>query len=198
VTARPLTEAERRRVRLPGRPPLQVEWTTWDALPQLPSAHGGLGAVTAATLHRHAIGVRGPRPSEVVADVDHATLAARVHANLASYWRPWLERARHDLLRCVTTLHPRLIEWGVVGVPRQYVSIVEGESVSKSEAVRRVRPVFDACWHRILDEALRLRSGTAGSLYRSPFARRHDMLGFLEHAIESTRAAYRAKRAGAD
>jgi hypothetical protein len=87
------------------------------------------------------------------------------------------------------SLHARAIEWGAAGVPRQYVTVTEGRIVSKSAALRHVREHFDQRFHRIIDEALRLRAGSSARQYINPFARRRDMVGLLEHAIARTRRA---------
>ena len=91
----------------------------------------------------------------------------------------------------MTSLHPRRIEWGVVGVPRQLATIATGEIVSKTAGALFIRDRLDPRWHPILDEALRIRRGER-SLYRLPFGllqRRLDMLAFLEHAIDYTKHA---------
>jgi hypothetical protein len=178
---------DRERVAIRGRPAVQATWLTRERAATLAACDGGTGAVLAATLHRHGIAIRGPHPAEIVCDVDRATLSRAVLANLEAYWVPWLERARRHPLQRLATLHPRLIFWGVAGVPRQYVTIGEGRIVSKCAAVRVARERFDPRWHRILDEALRLRLGGARSAYASPFERRRDMIAFVEHAIEVTR-----------
>ncbi len=176
MTKRPL--APRERLRVPA--PLSVTWTTRGTLSALPP-------ITAATLHRAGVAVRGPIPRALVPDVPRATLVAYVADNLATYWQPWLARARRPLFR-LTCLHPRRVQWGVFGVPRQYVTALDGSIVSKTAAARRVRDLFDARHHRILDEALRLRTGAGARQYRSPFARAAAMVAFLEHAIERTHA----------
>ncbi len=187
---------ELRRVHSGGRPRLAVDWLRWDSLATL-GASGSLRVVTAATLHRYGIVVRGPHPATVVPDIDRAVLTDAMRSNLESYWVEWLRRARRNLVERLTTLHPRRIEWGVLGVPRQYVSIVEGDIVSKSAAGRYVRTRFDGRWARIVDEALRLRLGGPGANYASPFERRREMLAFLEYAIERTRKATFAPRSAA-
>jgi hypothetical protein len=103
ATARPIPATELRRVRVSG---VQAEWTTLAAPPT------GLAAITAATVHRHGLAVRGPRAAALVPDVDHPTLAAITRANVEAYWVPWLRAARHDPVARVTCLHPRRIEWG--------------------------------------------------------------------------------------
>ena len=168
-------------------PVLQVDWSTWDHLASLPATNAG--AVSAATLHRAGIAVRGPSPRDVVPDVDHATLAARMGENLDDYWAPWLQRAQHDVVGGLLALHPRRVEWGVVGVPRLHVTIVEGRIASKTAAIAWARERYDARWRPILDEAMRLRAGAPGCRYASPFARRRDLLAFVAHAIEAARAS---------
>jgi hypothetical protein len=183
------------------RPPargLQLAWTTWDALAASTSTAPALHPVTAAILHRHGLAARGPDPGAVVADVSHGTLVAYIRANLDAYWSPWLARARHRLrhpLFRLTCLHPLRIQWGVFGVPRQYVTVVDGDIVSKTTAARRYRERLapdDHHLRRVLDEALHLRHRT-GALgprrYHSWFARRADMLDLLDDAIARTRDA---------
>ncbi|HTR50819.1 MAG TPA: nucleotidyltransferase domain-containing protein [Kofleriaceae bacterium] len=165
-----------------ARAPLDVTWlATVDELATRP-----LGAVTAAMLHRHGVALRGPDPAGVVADVDHATLAAAMIANLDAYWEPWLTRARRTLGR-IAALHPRRVEWGVFGVPRMLVTLGDGRIVSKTEGALALRDRVDPPWRRIIDEALRIRGQRRGSSYRSPFERARDMLAFVAHAIDLAR-----------
>jgi aminoglycoside adenylyltransferase-like protein/nucleotidyltransferase-like protein len=171
ATAAPVPPAARVRVR-----GVDAEWL---AVGELAAARG-LVAVTRALGVRAGIAVRGPHPSAVFADVDHATLAAAMQTNIATYWQPWLARRGVSTLTC---LHPRRAEWGIVGVPRQLVTIAEGRIVSKTAGARWLRDRVGARWHRILDEAIALRRGEP-SRYRSPFARRRDMYAILAHAIE--------------
>jgi hypothetical protein len=163
------------RVRVRG---VDAEWLT---LAELAAAHG-LVAVTRAIGVRAGIAVRGPPPAALFGDVDHAALASAMRANVETYWRPWLAASRSGV-HALTCLHPRRAEWGIVGVPRQLVTIAEGRIVSKGAGARWLRERSDACWHRILDEAVRLRRGER-SLYHSPFARRRAMRALLAHAIE--------------
>jgi nucleotidyltransferase-like protein/aminoglycoside adenylyltransferase-like protein len=174
VAERPAPELARR--------PLQITWLAPTALADL--AAEPLGAVRAATLHRHGIPLRGPHPSRFVADVPHATLAQAMAHNLRTYWQPWLARSRSNLVQRLVALHPRRIAWGVFGVPRMLVTLGDGRIVSKTEGALDLRARVDKRWHRIIDEALRIRQHRRRSLYLSPFARRRDMLDFVQYAIE--------------
>ncbi|MFD0471606.1 aminoglycoside adenylyltransferase domain-containing protein [Nonomuraea thailandensis] len=103
--------------------------------------------------------------------------------------------------------------WVVTGVARLHYTLATGEITSKSKAARHARETFPERWHRVVDEALRLReedtalpsagSVIAGlgdhfgtprrSLYGSPFERRRDVLGFGDQAISAAHALYRAR-----
>ena len=186
VTKGTLAERERRRLQPWSWPPLQIGWNTLDDIWRLAERDHGCGAVTVATLHRHGIRVRGPEPADELPDVDHATLIRAMSRNLVAYWRPWLERVRGSALERLAALHPRRIEWGVLGVPRQLITVREGRVVSKTAAGRYARAQMDSRWHRIVDEALRLRAGERRSLYRSLSDRRSEMVAFLDEAIRQT------------
>lgn len=179
MTRKPLEP--RQRLRVPA--PLSVLWTT----------RGGLATlhpITAATLHRAGIAVRGPGPRTLVHDVSRAELTAYLIGNLDAYWQPWLARACRDPLFRTTCLHALRVQWGAFGVPRQYVTAVDGTIVSKTAAARRMRDVLDPRHHRILDEVVRLRTGAGRRQYGLPFgafARATDMLALLADAIRATR-----------
>jgi len=188
VTRAPVAPAECARVRRwqsrRERPPIAVAWWTWDEV-AMTAARDCARIVSAAILHRHGIALRGPHPSTVVPDVAAADLVGAMLQNL-DYWRAWRRRALRRPIGYLKSLHPQSVAWGVLGVPRQYVTVREGRVVSKLAAAAYVRERFAPRWHRVLDEAVRLRTGAPGPRYASPFARRREMLGFLEYAIART------------
>lgn len=76
------------------------------------------------------------------------------------------------------------VHWGVLGPPRLHHSIATGRVASKSEGGEYALQTFDARWHRIVREALRIRrSEGTRSLYRTPLSRRRDALALQEHVI---------------
>ncbi len=164
---------------------IQVEWLSQEELSGY-SQSGDIQAITAATLYRHGITLRGPEPKSMISDVESSRLSACTLSNLRAYWIPWLKRARENTIEHLIALHPMRVQWGVFGVPRQYITIKEGRIVSKSEGVRLIRDIFEPRWHRMIDEALRLRHKQRGGLYGSPFLRRQEMLDFLEYSIEQS------------
>jgi len=96
----------------------------------------------------------------------------------------------------------------VTGVARLHYTVTTGDICSKGAAARYARATFPPRWHRIADEALRIRQadraasgvlrpvvagwadylpvGPAGAprpLFPTPLARRRDLLAFGDMAI---------------
>jgi hypothetical protein len=73
--------------------------------------------------------------------------------------------------------------WGVLGVARLRHTLAAGRVTSKSAAGHALR-TYDQRWHRVVEEALRIRVG-GPPLYRNPWRRRADLVGFLTEALAS-------------
>ncbi|MFC6020574.1 aminoglycoside adenylyltransferase domain-containing protein [Plantactinospora solaniradicis] len=154
---------------------------------------GGCDPVAWHTLAGHGVPVRGPRREDVEVWTDRRTLAAWTHRNLDDYWRVWLDRSsRLGSRPGLVGLTSWGAVWGVLGVSRLHYTLATGEITSKTGAGRYARKAFDPRWRPIVDECLRIRCdgrdgrGTDGNggTYRSAFARRRDMLGFVAMAID--------------
>ena len=134
-----------------------------------------------------AVAVRGPSSPDAWVDPE----AARDHSrrNLEEYWdRRWLagQRARHPV--AVLSLRDWGIEWGVLGVARLDVTIATGRVTSKSGGGEHALATFEARWHPIVEEALRIRRAEPSpTRYRSRWRRRADALAFEEMVIERHR-----------
>ncbi|WP_129839680.1 aminoglycoside adenylyltransferase domain-containing protein [Streptomyces sp. RFCAC02] len=133
-----------------------------------PAARHGLDPVTWHELAHRAIALRGPRLTPADVHDDPAGLRAFTRDNLDTYWRPTLERVRAaaDALpglpeERAAALSAQITEWCVLGMARLYHLLATGRSTSKSGAGRHARAVLDSVWHPVIDEALRLRHGTA-------------------------------------
>jgi hypothetical protein len=168
---------------------------------------GGPGdPVTWHTLARHGVCCRGP--AQVRVWTDRGRLQAWCDANLDSYWRRWLRRS--STLRSpggLFALTPYAAVWLVAGVGRIHYTLVTGDICGKAAAARHALDTFGERWQRVAGEALRIRSADlAGSrlpgmlaaqltdytrrggahvrpLYRTPLARRRDVLAFGAMAI---------------
>lgn len=125
-----------------------------------------------------------------------------------SYWRPMLRRARRfPDPWAITTFTSFGAVWVVLGVCRLHYTLATDQIGSKQEAGCYAIRTFAERWHRVINEALRVRRadraapdplsaareliddfcvGAArdrGSLYGTPVARRRDVLEFAEMVI---------------
>jgi hypothetical protein len=106
--------------------------------------------------------------------------------NLRSYWALWIARRRSLLGPGFGMLVDWSIAWGVLGIVRPHYTLATVRVTSKSAAAEYARTRFEPSWHRVIEEALRLRRRDAGSLYPGRrLARRRDTLGFMSHVLAS-------------
>jgi hypothetical protein len=102
------------------------------------------------------------------------------------YWRLW--QARHSRPLSwpgLSALRPWAAEWGVLGVSRLHHTLTTGRIASKYGAGLYALRRFPARWHRPILEALHIRRGrNGGSVYRTTFARRADLLRFVAMVID--------------
>ncbi|GAA3691280.1 hypothetical protein GCM10022224_065950 [Nonomuraea antimicrobica] len=224
AAAPPVGVLERIHTRL-GVHPFDGVYLTWDdlgrdpaSLGERPRAHAGrlnrrgeVNPVTWHTLARHGLTCRGPKPEELKIWNDPSVLAAWADGNLDRYWRRLVTRAwRPASLWGLTCLGGYGAVWVVTGVARLHYTLATGEITSKTGAGLHALEVFPERWHRVVNEALRLRaddtaeatlSGAVSglgdhfgtprrSLYGSPFERRRDVLAFADQAIGAAHALY--------
>jgi len=180
------------------RPLLDGFYVTWDELKREPDAgkSGNCNVVTWHMLVHHAIALRGPQPADLDIWTDPHALARWTLNNLDSYWRPLLDRASRFLSpRSWIALTSYGAVWIVLGVSRLHYTLATGGIVSKEGAGIHALDTFPEEWHRVVSECLRIRRAdqarpdlssaiaevfhhTRGSLYRTPFSRRRDVLAF--------------------
>ncbi|MGW4848342.1 aminoglycoside adenylyltransferase domain-containing protein [Nocardia brasiliensis] len=152
--------------------------------------------VTWHTLAGHGVTLRGPDITELDIWTDAAALAAWQNANLDDYWARGLAAgARLASKHGLGLLTEFGTVWTVTGIARLHYTIVSGDITSKDGAGRHARQYFPDRWHRLIDEALRLRrNNSRTSLYRSPFARRRDILDFGHTMIADAHDVYSRRR----
>jgi hypothetical protein len=183
------------------RPYFDGVYLTWSDLQSAPAAllaranvHEGkwkedaTGVCNPITWHElawHGLRVRGPEREDLAIWTEPAELIAWTRRNMTEYWRPWHARARRPLSKlALATLGTWAPAWGVLGVARQQYTIATGRITSKYGAGLYARDVLPARWHRIVDECLRIRSGSGErSHYANPLARRREALELMEHVM---------------
>jgi hypothetical protein len=214
VTASPLDasataavgRAHRQLLKRFPRPLFEGIYATWDELASDP-ARCGHDPVTWHTLARHGVASRGPDRAHLKVWTNAEALAAWTLGNLDSYWRPLLDRAARfgDEWWSLAALTTYGAVWIVLGVTRLHYTLETGEIGSKENGGRYSLRTFPEEWHRVIHESLRLRQSDRASpdlagalrglldresLYRSPFARRRDVLAFGNMVIRDAKARF--------
>jgi hypothetical protein len=166
-----------------------------------PHAHEGLlhpqgrserHPVTWRTLGQAGVCCRGPALADTNIWSNPAALAAWTNHNLDAYWKHMLEPGSWLTRRAgVAGLSAYACEWCVLGVSRLHYTLATGQITSKHGGGVHAQAAFDARWQAVIAESLRIRrADRRRSFYRSPFARRRDVLGFLEMAIAQSHQLY--------
>jgi hypothetical protein len=157
-----------------------------------PAGGGERHPVTWRTLIQSGVCCRGPTVAEIEIWSDAAALAAWINNNLDAYWRRLLEPGSWLTRRGgVAGLTAYACEWCVLGVSRLHYTLATGKITSKDGAGVHAQAAFDAQWQPVIAESLRIRrADKRRSLYLSPFARRRDVLRFLEMAIAESHRLY--------
>lgn len=175
-------------------------YLTWDDLATGPQATGerpisDIGRlksydsqhnpVTWHTLAVHGVTLRGPAAADLDIWTDPDALAAWQNTNLDEYWATGLTRGAKLLSKDgLFLLTDYATTWTVTGIARLHYTIATGAITSKDGAGRHALESFPKPWHRIIDEALRVRrNNSRRSLYRNRRARRDDILAFGHMAI---------------
>jgi hypothetical protein len=187
------------------RPFFDGIYVTWDDLAAdptrlgpLPSTHEGQlridghgDPVAWHTLAQDGVRCRGPAVDDFTVWNDARALAAWTNDNLDTYWRRVLDRGSRRLRPYGFLLTGWGCEWCVLGVSRIHYTVATGAITSKEGAGRYALARFPEQWHRVIAEALRVRRGRGHSLYRSPLARRRDVVKFCNIVIAGTHRVYR-------
>ena len=103
--------------------------------------------------------------------------------SLQSYWGSYVRSARGYGMHRLYSLSRELAVWGVLGVARPHATIRTGNMISKTAAGAYALDVFPSRWSTIVLEALAGRRGSDKSSYLNIFARRRDLLAFMEYVI---------------
>lgn len=183
-------------------------YVTWDELTRAPvqgvpgpsshdnrfyaSAQGEWNPVTWHTLTQQGVRCHGPEMTELTIWNDVAVLAAWTNDNLDNYWRWWLARGEQLFTRDgAAHLTAWACAWCVLGVSRLHYTLATGEITSKEGAGVYALGVFPAKWHRITEEALRIRrANRERSSYGNLLARRRDAHAFSHMVIEDAHRLY--------
>ncbi len=146
-----------------------------------PSGHFEINSITWWLLKNRGITLRGTPAADLNFTVDWDRLIANMRINLNRYWARYTHNPRYIAM----LFSDYGIQWAVTGVLRQYYSFREGGITSKDGAGVYALDHVPEKWHRLIHEALNIRSGTHQALYRTPISRALDAFRFLSYIIES-------------
>ncbi len=153
-------------------------------------------SIDAFQLIKHGITVKGQEIGKLDYTVDFDILISKMRDNLNTYWLNWLNDCRKfPSIRYIGLLVSlKLVEWGVLGVSRQYYTLREGDITSKVEAGKYALQNVPQQWHKIIKESMRLREDNKKPYYNSIFERRIDALGYIDYIIQESNRLFDNKR----
>lgn len=103
--------------------------------------------------------VRGIGIEELKIRIDFDNVKEFMFKNINSYWKKWVDDHSSILKKKILLiLFPRLTEWGVLGVARQYCTLMTGRIASKTAAGHFVLDHVSAEQQKIVREAIQIRS----------------------------------------
>lgn len=145
--------------------------------------HFELNLVTWYQLKNSSVSIRGIPANELDFTVNWGDLIAEMKYNMNTYWIEWIRKSsRLFSYDSILLLSPHRIEWGVLGVVRQFYSFSEGGIASKTKAGKWALTKVPGKYHKILQEALNIHSG-GKTVYLSRFKRRKDTLEFMNYIL---------------
>ena len=157
-----------------------------------PNGRGERHPVTWRLLAQQGVCGHGLAVADLTLWDDPGVLAAWTDGNLDAYWRRFLDRRRRLWTPVgLTGLTAWTCAWCVLGISRLRYTLATGAITSKTGAGKYAQATFGEPWQQVIAEALRIREGTSRrSLYRSPMARRRDVLAFGDMCIADAHRFY--------
>ncbi|MHB1154386.1 MAG: aminoglycoside adenylyltransferase domain-containing protein [Eubacteriales bacterium] len=145
-------------------------------------------SIDAFQLIKYGITVKGQETGKPDYVPDFDILISKMRDNLNTYWLHWLHECRRfPSIKCISLLVSlKSVEWGVLGVSRQYYTFRERDITSKVGAGEYALQNLPEKWHKILKEAMRLRKDNHKSYYNSVFERRSDALDYIDIIIKKS------------
>ena len=137
-------------------------------------------SITCWTLKHHGLGLKGPTPQNLDLPVNWDTLLDQMTRNLHTYWGSFTTQPQ----RLAWLVTDSGIQWTVLGVLRQWYTCEVHDIASKTEAGAHALTHLPQRWHRLIQEALRIREQTAGALYSSRIGRAIDAVRFVDYVIQ--------------
>lgn len=145
-------------------------------------------SIDAYQLKKYGITIKGQGIEKYDYVVNWDILIHNMRDNLNTYWLNW----RNDCKKFPSIkfiglfVNLGMIEWGVLGVSRLYYTFSERDMTSKVGAGEFSLKTVPQRWHKIINEAMRLRKDDKKSYYKSIFERRRDALNYIDFIIQES------------
>jgi hypothetical protein len=161
-----------------------------DAIALYPCVHDGkfdpkgkhdLNPVTWWLLKTKGIPLWGDPPHALPFNIEWATVRAYSQQNLNTYWRRWA----YDPRSLIALNTDWAVEWAVLGILRLLYSLQIDHMTSKIGAGEYGLQALSPKWHRLIQEALRIRRHQPRSIYRLRILRTVDAIRFLRMVIRA-------------
>ncbi len=153
------------------------------------SGHFEINMVTWFQLINNPVKIRENVPLNFSVNVH--VLLKEMHQNMNSYWRNWInEHLNFISYNGLQMFFDCVIEWGVLGVSRQFFTIKTNQITSKHKAGVYCLDNVPAKYNNILSEALRIRREEKRSLYGSKLKRKQDALDYMNYIIDESNKIY--------
>ena len=135
--------------------------------------------VTWWILKNYGVPLLGSDPRDLPINIDENILVAWTQENMNTYWKSWTRQPG----RLIVLLTDWGIQWAALGVARQFYTIREKGIISKRRAGDYALSAVPHQWHRIIHEAIRIRTRSGAPLYRSRLARGIAVVNFLKYIM---------------
>jgi len=136
--------------------------------------------VTWWILKNHGVPILGSDPRDWPITVDEQQLVQWTKENMNTYWKSWTQRPG----KLIMMLSDWGIQWTVLGVTRQFYTIREKRITTKQRSGEYAVGVLPQKWHRIIKETIRVRTKSAGPLYRSRIVRMVEAVNFMKYIMQ--------------
>ena len=151
----------------------------------------GINMITWFTLKKHGVTAFGLAAIDLVFDAPTDKLLAYVSDNVKTYWTSWLKQTKKLFsIKGLYALTSAAIEWGVSGISRMYYTLSESDVISKDKSIEYALTLTPQKYHRILQDALAIRTGNGKRQYISPFKRRSDMIDYIGYLVDECNKLY--------
>lgn len=168
--------------------------TTSD-IPQFPYFYNGkmfraghfeVNPITWFQLKNNSINILEENNKALNFEVDDYELVAYVLNNMQTYWKKWTNEHSKwwSYKSLLLVFFPKLVEWGVLGISRQYFTLKTHEVTSKLEAGKYCLNHLPERFQNILKEAIRIRKQESGMIYPSAWLRWKETIDYMNYILK--------------